>query len=175
MKTLEEQTQQYLENLPGSVVQEEQRQLDTYGVVYQDGLKDGMEMIRTPQDVIVKDKNTLKNILSDISFENTSLDFNWEFEIQNQPVFDHGQEIMGWFVNVAFQRPDTDTGLIGTGRGRKEFIPINSWESSVVKTAWLLVELVVRHELMEAFRWKGKRIFNPHNSVHVLANIQKDE
>lgn len=61
---------------------------------------------------------------------------------------------------------------MGTGRGRKEFIAAGSSESGAVKTAWLLVELVVRHELMEAFNYKGKRIFNPHNSVHALASIQ---
>lgn len=172
MKTLEEQTAQYLKDLPGSVVPEETTILGTYAVVYQDGLKDGMELMKTPHDIVVKDVQTLQNILNDISFENTALDFKWKFEIQREPVFNHAQDVLGWFVNVAFERPDTDTGNVGIGRGRKEFIPYNSWESSVVKTAWLLVELVVRHELMEAFRWKGKRIFNPHNSVHVLANIQ---
>jgi len=37
----------------------------------------------------------------------------------------------------------------------------------------LLIELVVRHELMEAFRWQDKRIFNPHNSIEALASIQE--
>lgn len=123
------------------------------------------------KDIQIFDETTLKQVLSDISFENTSLDFKWQYEIAacqdpNSP---------GWFVNVAFERPDTQTGVMGVGRGRKEFVAHGAWESGVVKTGWLLVELVVRHELMEAFRWRGKRIFNPHNSVYDLASIQPDD
>jgi hypothetical protein len=121
-----------------------------------------------PADIQVNDRETLERVLGDISFQNTSLDFRWRFEVAE--CNDSGRP--GWFVNVAFERPDTDTGLVGTGRGRMEFVPRGAWESGVVKTGWLLVELVVRHELMEAFRYRGKRIFNPHNSVHALASIQ---
>lgn len=120
------------------------------------------------QEIQVNDRETLQKVLQDISFKNTALDFKWRFEFVNCD----DPNSPGWFVNVAFERPDTDTGKIGIGRGRKEFVPVGAWESSVVKTGWLLVELVVRHELMEAFRWRGKRIFNPHNSVHALASIQ---
>lgn len=119
-------------------------------------------------DIQIDSEITLKKVLGDIDFRNTSLDFKWRFEIApcNDP------DMPGWFVNVAFERPDTHTGQVGIGRGRKEYIALNSWESGAVKTCWLLVELVVRHELMEAFNYKGKRIFNPHNSVHALASIQ---
>ncbi len=119
-------------------------------------------------DIQINSQNTLQNVLDEISFVNTSLDFKGRYEVSpcNDP------EMPGWFVNVAFDRPDTNTGEIGTGRGRKEFIAYGSWESGAVKTGWLLVELVVRHELMEAFRWRNKRIFNPHNSIHALASIQ---
>ena len=119
-------------------------------------------------DIQVTDRATLEQILGDVSFVNTSLDFHWRFEVAEC----HDPDRPGWFVNVAFDRPDTDSGVIGTGRGRAEFVARGTWESGVVKTCWLLVELVVRHELMEAFRWRGKRIFNPHNSVHALASIQ---
>jgi hypothetical protein len=120
------------------------------------------------QDIQVNDRPTLERLLSDISFVNTSLDFRWRFEVSdcNDPARP------GWFVNVAFERPDTNTGQMGVGRGRPEFVARGAWESGVVKTAWLLFELVVRHEMMEAFRWRGKRIFNPHNSIHLLASIQ---
>jgi hypothetical protein len=32
---------------------------------------------------------------------------------------------------------------------------------------------MVRHELMEGFRFDGVRIFNPHNSVLDLARVQE--
>jgi hypothetical protein len=120
-------------------------------------------------DIQVHDRATLEMILADVSFVNTSLDFHWRFEVTDC----NDSDRPGWFVNVAFDRPDTDTGVMGTGRGRMEYITRGAWESGVVKTCWLLVELVVRHELMEAFRWRGKRIFNPHNSVHALVSIQE--
>lgn len=113
----------------------------------------------------INSREELLTTLSDISMVNTALDFQWKFEIETC--------CKGWFVNVAFNRPDTNTGEMGTGRGRQEYISKGSYESSVIKTAWLLIELVVRHELMEAFRWRGVRIFDPHNSVYQLASIQE--
>jgi hypothetical protein len=110
----------------------------------------------------------LEQLLSEISMVNTALDFKWHFQSQNclDP------DMPGFLVRVGFERPDTNTGEIGTGYGRYEYIGIGTTESGVVKTAWLLIELVVRHELMEAFRWRDKRIFNPHNSIYDLASIQ---
>lgn len=127
-----------------------------------------LEIVHEDEEINVHDIAMLEGVLSEISFQNTCLDFKWQFEItpNNDP------NNPGWFVNVAFQRPDTHTGEIGTGRGRKEFIAKGAYQSGIVKTGWLLVELVVRHELMEGFHWRGKRVFNPHNSVHSLASIQ---
>lgn len=127
-----------------------------------------LEIHESDRDFAVKSTPILEAVLSEISFENTALDFKWKYEVrENNDAINPG-----WFVNVAFRRPDCDTGEIGTGRGRAEFIAKGAWQSGIVKTGWLLVELVVRHELMEAFKWRGKRIFNPHNSVHDLAKIQ---
>jgi hypothetical protein len=129
------------------------------------------------KDKQIKTTADLEAILANVSFKNTSLDFKWTFEvlpiIQPRPATVIGAPALtGWFVQVAFERPDTQTGKIGIGRGRKELVEVGAWESGVVKTCWLLVELVVRHELMEAFHYMGVRIFNPHNSVHDLASIQ---
>lgn len=79
----------------------------------------------------------------------------------------------GWFISLSFERPDVETGKIEWGEGRKEFIPYGSCESFIVKTCWLLFELLVRHEIMEGFCWDGKAIFNPHNSIIELAELQK--
>lgn len=123
-------------------------------------------MIIYDADVEVNTFVTLSDVLEKISMENTALDFKWRFEAVE---CDHPK---GWFVWVTFERPDTDSNDIGIGKGRKEFIFAGTSESGVVKTCWLLIELVIHHELMEAFRYKGKRIFNPHNSVNLLAAIQ---
>lgn len=126
--------------------------------------------MNTNRDQQISDRESLQKVLDSITMENTSLDFNWKFEV----ISCNDADSPGWFVNVAFERPDTNTGEIGVGRGRKEFVPVGTTESGVVKTCWLLMELVVRHELMEAFHWQGKRIFNPHTSVHALASINEE-
>ena len=107
--------------------------------------------------------------LSRVSMRNSVLDFSWSFEVE--PIV-HGSR-KGWLVWCSFERPDTDSGVVGRGRGRDEIVWEGTTISGVVKTAWLLIELLVRHELMEGFRFNGYRIFNPHNSVYVLAEVQK--
>lgn len=119
---------------------------------------------------LVYSTEELRAVLDRISFKNTALDFKWEFEITEERLInDEGI----WLLNVSFERPDTLTGVVDRGRGRQEIIREGSTISSIVKTAWLLVELMVRHELMEGFRFDNARIFNPHNSVFDLAKIQR--
>jgi hypothetical protein len=120
----------------------------------------------------------LVNVLSQISFVNTVVDFKWRFEFLRVDVSFPETDVpvpqkRGWIVWVSFERPDTQSGKIGRGRGRDEIIWEGTTESGVVKTAWLLVELMSRHELMEGFRYKGYRIFNPHHSVLDLAKVQE--
>lgn len=117
------------------------------------------------KEPVIYTDDQLRLVLKRISFVNTVLDFKWDFEID--------RALCGWLVAVTFERPDTITGEIGRGRGRQEFIRSGTSLSGVVKTAWLLVELLIRHELMEGFRFDGVRIFNPHNSVLDLADLQR--
>lgn len=114
----------------------------------------------------------LKHALDQVRFVNTVLDFKWEFEYESIWVETCKSRIgrQGWLLWVTFERPDTRTGEVGRGRGRDEIIWKGSSLSGVIKTAWLLVELMVRHELMEGFQWDGARIFNPHHSVDELRN-----
>lgn len=111
---------------------------------------------------LIESEAALRYVLDDITFAPSCLDMGWTWQIETLP----GR---GWLVNTTFRRPDTRACEMGTGKGRQEFVPIGTPESSVVKTAWLLAELVVRHELMEAFMYKGVRIFDPHRSVEDLS------
>jgi len=113
-------------------------------------------------DQTIENQAALRYVLDGITFAPSCLDMGWAWQIETIPD-------RGWFVNTTFRRPDTRTGEIGIGTGRKEFVPIGASESAVVKTAWLLAELIVRHELMEAFMYKGVRIFDPHRTVEELA------
>lgn len=127
-------------------------------------------------DKTINTTEELVDVLQNISFVNSVLDFKWKFECKEIEVLfcGDGDTKDGWLVWVSFERPDTDTGMVGRGRGRDEIIWRGTSLSGVVKTCWLLVELMVRHELMEGFRWDDARIFNPHNTVQALAEIQNE-
>ena len=118
----------------------------------------------------------LRACLDRISFQNTVIDFHWQFKFRPMVVKltdDTPHEEAAWLVWAQFERPDTHTGAIGIGRGRDEIVRVGTWESGVIKTCWLLVELLVRHELMEGFRVDGLRIFDPHNSIADLQLAQQ--
>jgi len=121
----------------------------------------------------------LQAVLRRITFANSALDLKWKFEWAEYYLDPKGPlpstasvAKYGWLLWVTFERPDTITGDVGIGRGREEIIWLGTPLSGVVKTAWLLIDLVVRHELMEGFRFDNARIFNPHNSVLDLAKLQ---
>jgi len=122
----------------------------------------------------------LMTIIENIDFVDSCVDFKWRFEIEevwslDPASFKAGKEpvFKGWHVNTVFNRPDTNTGEIGEGPSRKEFIPAGSTASGVFKTCYLLVFLTTWHEIMESMIYKGFRPFDPHNSVDELVSIQK--
>lgn len=124
--------------------------------------------IQAHQNHRVLTTDQLQETLKQITFQYSSLDFEWRFEVSDISVGDR----KGWLVYTKFYRTCSTTGEAGWGRGRDEIIWEGTTVSGVVKTAWLLIELLIRHELMEGFRWMGQRIFNPHNSVVDLAKVQ---
>jgi hypothetical protein len=93
------------------------------------------------------------------------MNFHWRWELIPARV---GNQ-RGWGLQVSFVGLDRDTGAPGPFASRHEFVSVGASESSVVKTAWLLLELAVRHELMQAFRYRGTRVFDPHHTVEQLA------
>lgn len=115
----------------------------------------------------IETQETLRAVLDQITFAPSCVNMGWAWQIEELRLADGS--LRGWLVNTTFRRPDTNTGEIGIGSGRQELIAKGSSESGVVKTAWLLAELIVRHELMEAFLYQGVRIFNPHNTVEELS------
>lgn len=142
-------------------------QLDANLWVHVDAL--GLAQEEKIQDEPITVYKKFEEILGQIKLSESVLDFNWVFKYEDS--YDFNSDVQGWFVWVEFDRPDIDTGKVGTGKSRKEFVPKGTWTSGVVKTCWLLLELTIRHELMEAFTFQGARIFNPHNSVFDLAKI----
>ena len=111
----------------------------------------------------------LKKILNDISFLKSCVDFNWDWEIAE--IYDKNN--IGFLINTTFKRPDVATGILGSGNGRRMWIESTASETSVIMTAWICVELIVKHELMESFLYKGAKILNPHKTLDELAFPEK--
>lgn len=119
-------------------------------------------------DTQINSIEDLRGILSKIRFAPSCLDLGWDWEVSV-----YCQELDGWNVRATFLRPDTDTGEVGTGKGRWWFVPHGSTSSGLVKTAWLACQQVVHHELMEAFTFDGVRIFDPHAEVGALCDANR--
>lgn len=116
-------------------------------------------------------KGDLETILHHITFAPSCVDMGWDWDIQE--VYGPAGDVTGWNIRTTFQRPDTDTGEIGTGHGRWWFVERGAYTSGIVKTAWLACKQIVEHELMEAFLYDGVRIFNPHADIFDLATLHR--
>ena len=107
----------------------------------------------------------ITNILVRISFAPSNLDMGWKWEVK--------ESSEGFLIRTTFQRPDTNTGEVGTGFGRWMHVDKNTDERGIIMTAWICAELIVKHELMEAFLVDGVRILDPHKSIEELAYPHK--
>ena len=85
----------------------------------------------------------------------------WKFQVK---------EIQdGFLLRTSFKRPDTNTGKVGIGFGRWMFVHKETDEHGIIMTAWVCFKLIVEHELMEAIKYRGVRILDPHKSLEELA------
>lgn len=118
----------------------------------------------------------LKKVISRISYASSCIDLDWSFDTQEVYQKKSGNDLLesmnytisGWLIRTTFKRPDTNTGKIGIGHGRWEFIEFGASADSAIKTCWVLLEMIIKHELMEMFQVDGVRIFNPHKSIKEL-------
>lgn len=109
----------------------------------------------------------VEEILSDISFANSCLNLNWKFEVKEIEE--------GFLIRASFTRPDVyKDGEIGIGFGRWMYFDKDSSTSAIVKTAWLCLELIVKHELLEMVQYKRIKFFNPHKSINELCGFNKN-
>jgi len=81
----------------------------------------------------------------------------------------------GFAIRCSFKRPDTNTGDISTGYGRWYMMNTDISLDGVVKTAWMCSEQIIKHELMEAFLFDNKRIFDPHKSLDDLMHNTREQ
>lgn len=71
----------------------------------------------------------------------------------------------GWFIQVQFDAPDSESGLIETQHCRKWYISKWMTDTEVVDTIYAAFERAVLHEFKETFRFDNRAIYNPHTST----------
>lgn len=72
----------------------------------------------------------------------------------------------GWFVQVQFDAPDSESGLIETQHCRKWYVSKWMTDTEVVDTIYAAFERAVLHEFNETFRYMKQTIYNPHIAWH---------
>ena len=73
------------------------------------------------------------------------------------------------YVQVLFKDKDRITGKEEIQRCRKWMLSYHMGNSEVVRTVFQAIQGAVAHEVNEAFKYKGTRIFNPHMDYDELA------
>ncbi len=130
-----------------------------------------------PDDWIVESLEDVHRILNDLDFAPSCVDMSWCWEAEKMYVAGEGNYGFGgagYRLRTPFLRPDRDA-LPGEqparGWGRWHEVPLNVTLSGVVKTCFVAAKMILEHELMESFKWRGQRIFDPHNTVEELASL----
>ena len=77
------------------------------------------------------------------------------------------------YLQVLFKDKDRITGVEEIQRCRKWQLSYHMVNSEVVRTAYKAVEAAMLHEVQEAFKYRGARIFNPHVDLDALAESMR--
>jgi hypothetical protein len=107
-------------------------------------------------------------ILSNIIFaEYSMMSWKWDFQVGTAPSPIPGDADL-FLIRTSFWRKDVDTGEFDRGWGRWHTTPIDSSEKAIVMTGWVAIKMIIEHELLEGFEYKGKKVFDPHKSLEAL-------
>ncbi len=138
-----------------------------------------MRIVHDEGDPRAEGLNDVVKILSTISFAPSCVDMGWTWEVERILVDDFDDmkmepihEPAGYRIRTTFRRPDRVTGKVETGYGRWWTVPLTETESGIVKTAYAAARTILEHELMESFKWRGTRVFDPHHTIAELGAIQ---
>lgn len=74
----------------------------------------------------------------------------------------------GWFLQLDVWRRDSVTGEYGWGHSPKAHVSDKLSRSDIVRTAFGLCKAYEEHETREFFKYKGVRVFSPHQDVEAL-------
>lgn len=79
------------------------------------------------------------------------------------------------YLQAKYTSACTETQEVKEWSGRKWYLSEYMTEDEIVKTAWCAFEKAVQHEVMEAFKFDGVRLFNPHVNYLELLSVSHKE
>ncbi len=91
----------------------------------------------------------------------------------NDCQFKDWQIHLGWdgdrpYVQVKFLEKDEFTGKQEWQHCRKWTLSMHACDTEVIDTVFLALRRAAEHEVEESFKFRGRRVYNPHISVHKL-------
>lgn len=96
--------------------------------------------------------------------------------VEEDKVYKHPVTGVGrLYLVVSYWAECTDTGNNTFWRGRKWYLSEHMTLDEVVKTAYAACKAAVEHEVMEAFRIGGRKVFNPHAPYEHLMTASQFE
>lgn len=103
----------------------------------------------------------LENIIAEI-----------EANYQGKPfqIFSGEHEGNLW-VQVGTWRPDTYTNIAELGKGGQAYVSEFATHDEVVKKIFGMILDYVEHEVREGFKWRKRRVFNPHVTIEALWSV----
>lgn len=72
------------------------------------------------------------------------------------------------YIQCYYTTACTVTGKDAEWSGRKWYLSDHMSDDEIVKTCYAAFKAAVEHEVMEGFKYLGKRVFNPHTPFEVL-------
>lgn len=111
----------------------------------------------------------VQKILSNIKFaEYSCVDMDWDFQVGVAPSPDPEEGDL-LLIRTSFMRKDIDDGTFGKGWGRWHTTPMkHASEKSIIMTAWVCIKMIIEHEVLEGFEYKGAKVFDPHKPLEAL-------
>lgn len=94
---------------------------------------------------------------------------------ENDKVYEDTHGNSRTYLQCKYTCACTDTGSVEEWSGRKWYLSQYMTDDEIVKTAWCAFETAVKHEVMEAFKVDGIRLFNPHVNFEELLKVSNKE
>lgn len=110
----------------------------------------------------------VKELLNRIRFSPSNINMDLDWDVKPTKISNESDIVIekGYSIRTTFTRPSGND--IERGYGRWLYVPENASVDNIIKTAWLCLEIITKHELMNAFLYDDSKVFDPLKTVAEL-------